>query len=108
MFSISSNDSFSFLNTLNLSEHLYLIHYNVQHIVNKLDILTAELSDFDILAFPETWLHAELQIIYLPMANFKPPDFKDRARDHHGGVMIYVKDSVHYKRRHEELGTPKY
>ena len=60
-FSNSLNYSFSFLNTLNLSKHLSFIHYNVQSIANKLDILTAELSDFDILAFSETWLHAAFQ-----------------------------------------------
>ena len=100
-FSNSLNDSFSFLNTLNLSKHLSFIHYNVQSIANKLDILTAELSDFDILAFSETWLHAAIQTTDLLMPNFKPPERKDRARDHHGGVMIYVKDSVHYTRRND-------
>ena len=34
------------------------------------------------------------------MQDFKPPERKDRARDHHGGVMSYVKDSIHYKRKH--------
>ena len=33
------------------------------------------------------------------MPNFKSPERKDRVRDHGGGVMIYVKDSVHYTRR---------
>ena len=98
-FSNSSNDSF--LNTLKLSKHLSFIHYNVQSIANKLDILTAELSDFDILAFSETWLNTAIQTTDLLMPNFKPPERKDRARDHHGGVMIYVKDSVHYIRRND-------
>ena len=35
------------------------------------------------------------------MPNFKPPERKDRARDHLGGVMIYVKDSVHYTRSND-------
>ena len=35
------------------------------------------------------------------MPNFKAPERKDRARDHHGGVMLYVKDSVHYTRRND-------
>ena len=100
-FSNSLNDSFSFLNTLNLSKHLSFIHYNVQSIVNKLNILTAEISDFDILAFSETWLHAAIQTTDLLMPNVKPPERKDRARDHHGGVMIYVKDSMHYTRRND-------
>ena len=99
----SSHDSFSFLNTLNLSKHLSFIHYNVQSIASKLhvDILSTELSDFDILAFPETWLHADIQTSDLHIPEFKPPERKDRARDRHCGVMIYVKDSVFYKRRHD-------
>ena len=103
-FSNSSNDSFSFLNTLNLSKHFSFIHYNVQSIANKLDILTAELPDFDIRAFSETWLHAALQTADLLMPNFKPPERKYSARDNHWGVKIYVKDSVHYTRRNAGKG----
>lgn len=99
--SVSSRDSLSFLNTLNLSKHLSFVHYNVQSILNKIDVLAAELNDFDILAFSETWLHPSIQTADLLMQDFKPPERKDRARDHHGGVMIYVKDSIHYKRRHD-------
>ena len=100
-FSNYLNDPFSFLNTLSLSKHLSFIHYNVQRKANKLDILRAELSDFDILAFSETGLHAALETIDLLIPNFKPPERKDRTRDHHGDVMIYVNDLVHYIRRND-------
>ena len=93
--------SFSFLNTLTLSKHLSFVHYNVQSIVNKLDILSTELSDFDILAFSETWLHPNIQTTDLLFPDFKPPERKDRTGDRHGGVMIYVKDSLFYKRQHD-------
>ena len=97
----SSGESFSFLNTLTLSKHLSFVHYNVQSIVNKLDILSTELSDFDILAFSETWLHPNIQTTDLLFLDFKPPERKDRTGDRHGGVMIYVKDSLFYKRRYD-------
>ena len=42
--------------SLILSHHLSFVHYIVQSILSKLDILHAELIDFDILAFIETWL----------------------------------------------------
>ena len=32
------------------------------------------------------------------MQSFKPPVRKDRAMDYHGGILVYVKESVHYKR----------
>ena len=67
-------------------------------ILGKLDIISTELSDFDIIDFSETWLH-QTSDLYIP--DFKPPERKGRARDRHGGVMIYVKDSVFYKRRHD-------
>lgn len=47
----SVNLSTSILNTLNINHHLSFVHYNVQSILTKLDILHAELLEFDILAF---------------------------------------------------------
>ena len=99
--SSTSNDSFSFINTLNLSKHLSFVQYNVQSIVNKLDVLSTELSDFVILAFSETWRHTNIQTVDLLIPDFKPPERKDRTADRHGGVMIYVKDTLFYKRRHD-------
>ena len=37
----------------------------------------------------------------LTLPDFKPPECKDRTADRHGGVMIYVKDSLYYKRRND-------
>ena len=99
--SSTSNESFSFLNTLNLSKHLSFVQYNVQSIIHKLDILSTELSEFDILAFSETWLHSGIQTTDLFIPDFKPRERKDRTGDPLGGVMIYVKDSLFYKRRYD-------
>ena len=35
----------------------------------------------------------------LLLHSFNTPERKDRERDSHGGVMIYVKDCLRYKRR---------
>ena len=70
-------------------------------IAHKLDILSAELSDFDILAFTETWLRPNITTD-LTIPNFKPPERNDRTEDRQGGgVMIYVKDCLYYKRRQD-------
>ena len=53
----SLNMSHSLLDSLSLNHNLSFIHYNVQSVFAKLDILQAELIDFDILAFTETWLN---------------------------------------------------
>ena len=59
--SSSSDMSDTIFNFLTLHNNLSFILYNVQSIGSKLGILHAELLQFDILAFTETWL-ALLQI----------------------------------------------
>ena len=96
--STASNLSSSILNSLTTGHNLSFIHYNVQSILNKLDILQAELSEFDILAFTETWLSPQTDKADLELATYYRPERKDRD-DGHGGVILYVKETLRYKRR---------
>ena len=50
------------LNLTNLANHLSFVHYNVQSLRLKLDLIAAELCDFDILAFSETLLNPSVSI----------------------------------------------
>ena len=96
--STASNLSSSILNSLTTGHNLSFVHYNVQSILNKLDILQAELSEFDILAFTETWLSPQTDTADLDLATYYRPERKDRD-DGHGGVILYVKETLRYKRR---------
>ena len=93
--------SSSLLSSLNLSSHLSFVHYNVQSIVPKLDLLSSEIFDFDILSFSETWLNPSVSLNDLHIQSFNKPERKDRVGDSHGGVLVYVKDNIHYRRRHD-------
>ena len=93
------SSTLSSLHTLGLSRHLSFVHYNVQSIVPKLDTIMAELSDFDILAFSETWLNPSVTKDDISLLSYHPPERKDRVADSHGGVIIYIKDHIHYVRR---------
>ena len=104
----SSSDSFDSSNTpgpsyssKSLNQNLSFVHYNVQSIVNKLDILHAELLDFDILAFTETWLSQAVSMNNLMLQSYNIPERKDRTGDPHGGVIVYVKNGIFYKRRED-------
>ena len=66
---------------------------------SKLEIHEAELFEFDILVFTETWLGPSTDMDEVLLYSFNTPERKDRERDNHVGVMIYVKDCLHYKRR---------
>ena len=96
--STASKLSSSILNSLTTGHNLSFIHYNVQSILNKLDILQAESTEFDILAFTETWLSPQTDTADLELATYFRPESKDKD-DGHGGVILYVKETLRYKRR---------
>ena len=56
----SSSMSTTVFDSLPLNHNLSFVHYNVQSILPKLEILHAELHEFDILAFSETWLNPSI------------------------------------------------
>ncbi|MCG8047724.1 MAG: reverse transcriptase domain-containing protein [Candidatus Thiodiazotropha endolucinida] len=104
--SSSSTASFSttpgdFFPSLSLNHNLSFVQYNVQSIINKLDLLHAELFEVDILAFTETWLNPGTPDDELFLQSYNKPERKDQTDDSHGGVMIYVKEAIHYKRRYD-------
>ena len=72
--SMSSNQSISLNESINGSGHLSFIHYNVQSIFNKLDILRTEFAEFDILAFSESWLNPSIQNSDLTFDSFSQPE----------------------------------
>ena len=59
----------------------------------------AELYEFDILAFTETWLSPAVDPTDLLLESYCEPERKDRPGDSHGGIMIYIKEGIFYKRR---------
>ena len=89
--SVSSAFNFS-----KLSNHVSVVYYNVQSLVPKLDLLTTELSEFDILAFTETWPNPSVPTNDLTIDSYKIPERKDRPGDSHGCVILYVKNNIHY------------
>ena len=97
--SFSSDVSTDVFTHLNLNHNLSFVQYNVQSIVNKLDVLQAELFEIDILSFTETWLNPNISTEDIMLQSYNTPERKDRPGDPHGGVMIYVKDGIFYKRR---------
>lgn len=97
-----NSTSSSNLETLSgMAHHLSFVHLNVQSIRHKLDILHAELKHFDILAFSESWLNNSVSSDDLMLPSYSCPERKDRICDTHGGVILYVRENLHYKRRYD-------
>ena len=74
--SLSTGLSASVFDSLSLFHHLSFVR-----ILSKLDILHAELIDFDILAFPETWLSHSTSTEDLHLDTYCKPERKDRPID---------------------------
>ena len=98
---MSDSSATSVLSSTTLSKHLSFVHYNVQSILPKLDVLFSELCDFDILAFSESWLNPAVTDDDLSLQLYLKPERKDRVGDSHGGVILYIKDTLHYTRRRD-------
>ena len=69
----SLNHSNNSLRSINLSHNLTFVHYNVQRILNILEILEANLFECAILAFTETWLNHSSQSADLVFQSFHKP-----------------------------------
>ena len=61
-----------------------VVHYNVQSVANKLDIIEPEFSNFSLISLTETWLNDSVQNQDLAFNDFQLPFRRDRAGDSHG------------------------
>lgn len=59
-------------------------------------ITQAEILDFDILFFSET---PNTSTKGIEFQHYYPPKRKDRRHDKHDGVLLYINNSLSYKRR---------
>lgn len=76
-----------------------VVHYNVQSLLNKVDIIEPELSHFDVISLTETWLNETVPDQDLEFNDFQVPFRRDRLTDNYGGIAVYVKQDIPCKRR---------
>ena len=78
-----------------------IAHTNINGIRNKVDHVSAELSDYDIICVSETKLNPTITNDKIEINGFKPPLRKDRALNNGGGLAIYSKNNIHSLRRQD-------
>lgn len=88
-------------NSLTPNHNLSFVHYNLQSIYTKLQYLYAELVEFDILVFSETWLNPSINTENLILESYQSPERKDRNGDSQGRTILYVKEGVYYKSKND-------
>lgn len=100
----SSNLSSTFGDLKMIKDKFSVVHYNVQSLTNKLDIIGSELCNFDIICLTETWLDGRTPNTDLSLNEYNLYR-RDRVGDNHGGICVYVKQNI-YSRRRQDLELP--
>ena len=76
-----------------------IAHSNINSIRNKIDDVSANLSDYDIICISETKLSDDIQTKNLLIDSYHDPIRKDRNTNNGGGLMLYMKNNIFYKHR---------
>ena len=95
------SDTVSSASSAILHGNFSLVHYNVQSVVNKIDIIEPELSNFSLISLTETWLNSTVPNEDIQFNNFQVPFRRDREGDSHGGILVYIKNDIPCKRRQD-------
>ena len=85
-------------NTYKTIDDISMIHANVKSLRNKIDQVSVEATNHDIVTISETWLNKSISNENIKLPGFHPPTRKDRE-DGYGGVAIYIRNCIPYKER---------
>ena len=84
-----------------MSHTVSFVHLNIQSIVPKLDLISAEFICHDILSFTESWLTPRVSDNAMIIPGYKPPFRRDRVGRMGGGVLVYVRNNINCHLRPE-------
>ena len=70
-----------------------VVHYNIQSLSNKVDIIESELRDSDAICLTETWLDRRTSDETIKINGFNLYR-RDRVGDNHGGICVYINQSL--------------
>ena len=88
-------------NTTNDLSSLNIAHTNINGVRNKLDHVSAELSDYEIICVSETKLNPNFPTSKITINGYRTPIRKDRITDNGGGLAIYTKHNIYTVRRQD-------
>ena len=80
---------------MNIRKKFSIVHYNIQSLSNKVDLIESELRNFDVICLTETWLDRRIPDDSIKLNGFNLYR-RDRADDNHGGICVYVNQSLFY------------
>ena len=82
---------------INLISNFSVVHYNVQSLLQKIDIIEPELSNFDLVSLTETWLNERVLTKDLAFNNYRLPFRRDRVGDSKVELLSMLRKTFHVK-----------
>ena len=76
-----------------------IAHSNINGLRNKIDDISVNLSEYDIICVSETKLNEHFQTTNLLIDSYHNPIRKDRNINNGGGLLIYIKNNIFYRHR---------
>ena len=76
-----------------------IAHSNINGLRNKIDDISVNLSDFDVICISETKLNDHIATKKILIDSYHNPIRKDRNINNGGGLMVYIKNNIFYKHR---------
>ena len=80
----------------------YVFYINAQSILNKMDKITVERDNFDVITISETWLDPSISDLDTIIPTHPTPIRLNRNR-HGGGVAVYFKNTTQFVERRDLL-----
>ena len=84
------------------NKHLFKLgHLNTQSMISSFDEFCLFMNeyDFDVMALSETWLRNDNNLLnYVTLSGYMT-EFQNRTSKRGGGVGLYIKENIRYKRR---------
>lgn len=90
---------------MNIRKKFSIVHYNIQSLSNKVDLIESELRNFDVICLTETWLDRRIPDDSIKLNGFNLYR-RDRPNDNHGGICVYVNQSL-FSCRRQDLEFPQ-
>ena len=103
--SLASSSVGSTFEDKSIKNKFSIVHYNIQSISNKVDLIESELRNFDVICLTETWLDRRISDDLIKLNGFKLYR-RDRADDNHGGICVYVNQAL-FSCRRQDLELPQ-
>ena len=69
-------------------------HLNINGLRNKIDLLSAEPSEYDIICVSETKLSDNIETKNLEINGFHQPIRRHRRFNNGGGLLVYIKSNI--------------